>query len=77
MFVDVVDITTGCASLSIREAVKGKALVQVGTAVPLFAMTQRGKELLLERAKEVTSPILINTMNLPILPDEKQPHPLV
>ena len=77
MFVDVVDITTGCASLSIREAVKGKALVQVGTAVPLFAMTQRGKELLLERAKEVSSPILINTMNLPVLPDEKQPHPLV
>ncbi|HXY87708.1 MAG TPA: methanogenesis marker 8 protein [Candidatus Acidoferrales bacterium] len=76
-FVDVVDITTGCASLSIRVAVKGKALAQVGTAVPLFAMTQRGKELLLERAKEVSSPILINTTDLPVVPDDEQPRPLV
>jgi len=76
-FVDVVDITTGCASLSIREAVEDKALAQVGTAVPLFAMTQRGKELLLERAKEVSSPILINTTELPFVPDDEQPRPLV
>ncbi len=76
-FVDLVDVTTGCASLTVREAVKGKALAQVGTAVPLFALSQRGKELLLERAKEVSTPILINTMQLPVLPDEKQPRPLV
>ncbi len=73
----LVDITTGCASQAIREAVKGKALAQVGTAVPLFALTQRGKELLLERAKEVSTPILINTMQLPVLPGDKQPQPLV
>jgi putative methanogenesis marker protein 8 len=76
-FVDTVDITTGCASRFIREAVSGKALAQVGTGVPLFAMSQKGKELLLERAKEVTPPILVNTMKLPVLPDDKQPKPLV
>ncbi len=76
-FVELVDVTTGCASLAIRDAVKGKALAQVGTAVPLFALTQRGKELLLERAKEVSTPILINTMQLPVLPEGKQPRPLV
>jgi putative methanogenesis marker protein 8 len=76
-FVNIVDITTGCASLAIRDAVAGRALAQVGTGVPLFALTQRGKELLLERAKEVSSPILINTMKLPVLPEEKQPTPLV
>ena len=76
-FVDAVDITTGCASRAIRESVSNKALAQVGTGVPLFALSQKGKELLLERAKEVTTPILINTMKLPVLPEDKQPRPLI
>ena len=76
-FVDTVDITTGCASRAIRGVVAGKALAQVGTSVPLFGLSQKGKELLLERAKEVTTPILINTMKLPVLPEDKQPRPLV
>jgi len=76
-FINAVDITTGCASRVIRETVSNKALAQVGTAVPLFALSQKGKELLLERAKEVTTPILINTMKLPVLPEEKQPRPLI
>ncbi|MDI3539970.1 MAG: hypothetical protein PWQ52_1093 [Methanolobus sp.] len=69
------DIVTTCASKHVREIVK--PLAQVGTAVPLFAITQKGKELLLERAKEVESPILINTMPLPALPEDKQPRELV
>jgi putative methanogenesis marker protein 8 len=69
------DIVTGCASKSIREQVR--PLVQVGTAVPLFGITKWGKELLVERAKEVEAPILINTMALPVLPEHKQPRPLV
>ncbi len=71
----VADIVTGCASKHIREQVKPK--VQVGTAVPLFGLTQWGKELLVERAKEVEQPLLINTMPLPVLPEHKQPRPLV
>lgn len=69
------DIVTGCASKHIREQVK--PLVQVGTAVPLFGLTRWGKELLVERAKEVEQPLLINTMPLPVLPEHKQPRPLV
>jgi putative methanogenesis marker protein 8 len=69
------DIVTGCASKHIREQVK--PLVQVGTAVPLFGLTKWGKELLVERAKEVELPLLINTMTLPVLPERKQPRPLV
>ncbi|HUI39561.1 MAG TPA: methanogenesis marker 8 protein [Methanothrix sp.] len=68
------DIVTGCASKHIREQVK--PLVQVGTAVPLFGLTQWGKELLVERAKDVELPLLINTMQLPVLPEHKQPRPL-
>ncbi|MEI8002807.1 MAG: methanogenesis marker 8 protein [Methanothrix sp.] len=71
----VADIVTGCASKHIREQVK--PLVQVGTAVPLFGLTRWGKELLVERAKDVEQPILINTMHLPVLPEKKQPRPLV
>jgi putative methanogenesis marker protein 8 len=69
------DIITSCASKNVRDIIK--PLVQVGTAVPLFALTQKGKELLLERAKEVESPILVNTMPLPSLPEHKQPRELV
>jgi putative methanogenesis marker protein 8 len=69
------DIVTGCASRPIRELVR--PLVQVGTAIPLFALTKWGKELLVERAKEVDLPLLINTMPLPVLPEHKQPRPLV
>ena len=71
----VADIVTACASKHIRGQVK--PLVQVGTAVPLFGLTRWGKELLVERAKEVEQPLLINTMPLPVLPEKKQPRPLV
>lgn len=69
------DIVTGCASKWIRQLVK--PLIQVGTAIPLFGVTNWGKELLVERAKEVNQPILINTMPLPVLPEQKQPRPVV
>ncbi len=76
-FISLVDITTGCTSRYIRDKINGHALAQFGTAIPIFAITQRGKEMLLERAKEVTDTILINTMKLPVLPEEKQPKPLI
>ena len=64
------DIITLCASRALREI---KPLLQVGTAVPLVALTQAGRELLLERAKYVNSSLLVNTMPLPYLPEQKQP----
>jgi putative methanogenesis marker protein 8 len=70
----LVDVVTGCASGNVRELVK--PLIQVGTAIPLFGLTENGKDLLIERAKEIESPILVNTMNLPVLPEDKQPSPL-
>ena len=76
-FIGLVDMTTGCTSKWIRAGVAGKTVAQFGTAIPIFAITKIGKELLLERAKEVRDPILVNTMVLPVLPEEKQPRPLV
>lgn len=74
VLVENADITTSCASKSVRDIVK--PLAQVGTAVPLFALTQKGKELVVERAKDIKSPLLINTMPLPVLPENKQPREL-
>jgi putative methanogenesis marker protein 8 len=74
---EIADLITACASPHIRELAKEKALLQAGTAIPIFALTPAGKELLLERAKEVEDTLLLNTMRLPMLPEEKQPEPLV
>lgn len=74
VLLDNTDITTSCASKYVRELVK--PLAQVGTAVPLFALTQKGKELVIERAKDIQAPLLINTMPLPALPENKQPREL-
>lgn len=76
-FISLVDMTTGCTSKWIRGCIAGHTIAQFGTAIPIFAITQCGKELLLERAKEVTDSILINTMKLPVQPEDKQPRPLV
>ncbi len=77
MFCEIADLITACASPHIRTLAREKALVQAGTAIPIFALTPKGKDLLLERAKEVENPLLVNTMQLPVLPDERQPKPLV
>lgn len=69
------DIVISCASKHIREL--ARPLVQVAAAIPLFALTQKGKELVIERAKNIESPILINTMELPVLPEHKQPKELI
>lgn len=69
------DIVISCASRHIREL--ADPLVQVAAAIPLFALTQKGKELVIERAKDIQSPILINTMKLPVLPAHKQPKNLI
>jgi len=68
---DNADIITLCASKCLREV---KPLLQVGTSVPLIALSQNGKELLLERAKYVNGTLLVNTMPLPYLPEQKQPR---
>jgi putative methanogenesis marker protein 8 len=74
VLLDNSDIVTSCASKHMRDLVK--PLAQVGTVVPLFALTQKGKELVIERAKDITSPILINITDLPVVPEHKQPRNL-
>lgn len=74
-FRELVDVTTACASKYIREVAKD-ALMQVGTKVPVFAFSELGKEMLLNRIKYMNAKVLIKTCKLPELPEEKQPRPL-
>jgi putative methanogenesis marker protein 8 len=73
-FIEKMDIITGCASKTVRDLVK--PVLQAGTSVPMFAITQKGKEMLIERSKDIDAPILVNTAELPVLPEHKQPRPL-
>jgi putative methanogenesis marker protein 8 len=66
------DLVTGCASKYIREF--AKPIVQVAAAIPLFALTKKGKELVIEREKDIESPLLITTTELPVVPEHKQPR---
>jgi putative methanogenesis marker protein 8 len=76
MLVASSDLVTSCASGTIREAVKKNALVQAGTAIPIFAMTMEGKNLIMEKIRLSTESVLVKSTKLPALADQ-QPDPLV
>lgn len=76
MLVAASDLVTSCASGTIREAVKKNALVQAGTAIPVFAMTMAGKNLIMEKIRLSTESVLVKSTKLPALAD-LQPDPLV
>jgi putative methanogenesis marker protein 8 len=70
------DLVTSCASKTIREAAGPKALVQAGITIPIFAMTKKGKELIIEKMRQTSEQVLIKPTKLPSLGDQ-QPGPLV
>jgi putative methanogenesis marker protein 8 len=71
------DLVTSCASGPIREIAGKRALVQAGTAVPVFAMTPAGKNLIVEKMAGTREPFLVKTTRLPVLDQAQQPDPLV
>jgi putative methanogenesis marker protein 8 len=70
------DLVTSCASRPIREIAGSRALVQAGTAIPVFAVTQKGKQLIVEKIAQSPEPFLVKTTKLPVSGDA-QPQPLV
>jgi putative methanogenesis marker protein 8 len=70
------DLVTSCASRTIREIAGAGALLQAGITIPIFAMTQKGKLLILEKIRQSAEQVLIKPTRLPALGD-KQPSPLV
>lgn len=70
------DLVSACASRWIREYASEFSCLQAGTAIPVFAMTQAGKELVLEKLRAANTQILVKTSRLPV-PGGEAPEPLV
>jgi putative methanogenesis marker protein 8 len=74
--VRISDIVTSCASKAIRETAGKKALLQAGISIPVFAMTARGRDLILEKIRQSDGPVLVRSSGLPVS-GEHEPSPLV
>ena len=74
--VAVADIVTACASKWIWQVAGAKALLQAGTAVPVFALTKRGKQLILDKIARSDRPVLVSGSKLPVYGPEL-PDPLM
>lgn len=53
------DLITACASKLVREITGKNALLQAGTAIPVSAMTKRGKDLILDKLKATDEQVFI------------------
>ena len=76
VLVSVSDLVTSCASKTIREIAGSRALLQAGITIPIFAMTQKGKLLILEKIRQSDEQILVKPTRLPAHSDIL-PSPLV
>jgi putative methanogenesis marker protein 8 len=76
VLVSVSDLVTSCASKTIRESAGSRALLQAGITIPIFAMTQKGKLLILEKIRQSDEQILVKPTRLPAHSDIL-PSPLV
>lgn len=76
MLASTADLITACASKPIREIAGSKALLQAGISIPIFAITKKGKELIIEKIRQSSEQVLIKPTKLPSLGDQ-QPAPLV
>jgi putative methanogenesis marker protein 8 len=73
--VESCDIVSACASRSLREYAGGRALLQAGVAIPVFALTRRGKEIVLDKILATDSSVVIRRADLPVSAG-RDPEPL-
>jgi putative methanogenesis marker protein 8 len=71
------DLVWSCASKAVRDVVGQKACLQMGISIPVFALTNEGKRLLLNRALHFSGPLALHRAGLPMAPEGKQPEPLI
>jgi len=76
LFAASADLMTSCASKTVREIAGRRALMRAGVAIPIFVLSERAKELIVEKLRRNNEPVLIKSTNLPVL-GEQQPDPLV
>ena len=68
------DVTTACASKKVREYAEERELYYSGSKVPIFAITEKGREFLDNRLEKIGKPLTDNNypLNLGL-----HPNPLV
>jgi putative methanogenesis marker protein 8 len=71
------DLVWSCASKAVRDIAGKKALLQIGIAIPVFALTDMGKRLILNRAQHFQGQLVLHRAGLPLAPQGKQPEPLI
>jgi putative methanogenesis marker protein 8 len=71
------DVVWACASRQVRDVVGRRAKLQIGISIPVYALTERGKRLVLNRALHFESGLVMHRATLPYGPEEKLPDPLV
>ncbi|MHB8120210.1 MAG: methanogenesis marker 8 protein [Methanothrix sp.] len=71
------DLVWSCASKAVRDVLGEKASLQMGISIPVFALTDEGKRLLLNRALHFAGPLVMHRAGLPMAPVGKQPEPLI
>jgi putative methanogenesis marker protein 8 len=71
------DLVWSCASRAVREVVGKRAQMQIGISIPVFALTQEGKRLILNRALHFSGQLVLHRAGLPLAPEGKQPEPLI
>jgi putative methanogenesis marker protein 8 len=74
MLAESCDLVWSCASKAVREIVGKDAMLQMGIAIPVFALTDAGKMLILNRAMHFRDSLVIHRAGLPLAPEEKQPQ---
>ncbi|MFA5296481.1 MAG: methanogenesis marker 8 protein [Methanoregulaceae archaeon] len=73
---DTSDVVTACASRAVREVAGSRALLQAGSSIPVFAMTQPAKDLILEKVRTGAGQFLVTGARLPFAGDSG-PEPLI
>ena len=68
------DVVTACASDKIRDYAEKEEVYYSGSKVPIFAVTEKGREFLDNRLKKIGKPLTIKDYPLN---RETHPHPLI
>jgi putative methanogenesis marker protein 8 len=71
------DVVWACASRQVRDVVGRRATLQIGISIPVYALTDRGKRLVLNRALHFDDGLVMHRATLPYGPEEKLPDPLI
>lgn len=77
MLAQYADLVWGCASRHVREIVGKSSKVQIGVAIPVFAVSDVGKKLVLNRAYHFEGSLIIHRASLPFNHENRRPEPLL